>query len=300
MTAADLSLETHAPIPTWFGVGGGADRLARPNSIEQVARCLELDPGLVVLGDGANLLIDDDGVSRLVLRFDAPEFSGVHWDGARVLVGAGANLPKLILEAVRRGLAGIEGLAGVPASLGGAIVMNAGGAFGQIADVVTRVFGVNRAGEPFTKSRAEIAFDYRISGLNDVIVTSAELQLRPDDPARLRARLKEVMQHKSRTQPLAERSAGCVFRNPTLTQDVDAIGARGQRISAGLIIDRAGLKGTRAGSAHVSREHANFILADAGGRARDVRNLIDIVRARVLDAFGIRLDTEVVIWSREP
>jgi UDP-N-acetylmuramate dehydrogenase len=275
--------------------------------VAQVRRALEIDPALRVLGDGANLLVDDEGVEELVVKLDprggieGNELGRVEWDASgAVRAGAGANLPAMITEAVRRGLGGIEGLAGVPASLGGALVMNAGGAFGQIADVVVAVEGIDRAGRAVRLERGQIAFGYRASGLEGLVITGAELRLTPGDKDALRARLKEVMDKKKGSQPLRENSAGCVFKNPVLDRDVEGVGGRGQRVSAGMLIDRAGLKGLRAGGASVSEVHANFVVTGDGARARDVIDLIGEVRRRVLDRFGVTLATEVVIWRRSP
>jgi UDP-N-acetylmuramate dehydrogenase len=317
MLAADpLTMHRNVPIPTWFGVGGGADRLAVPASVEEVSRCLDLDPAARVLGDGANLLVDDDGVGEIVIALTHPEMTGVQWgegkSAGRVTAMAGANLPKLILESVRRGLGGIEGLGGIPATLGGAVMMNAGGAFGQIGDVVQRVHGVTRGGRRVSLQRPHLEFDYRHSGLQGMIITSVELALTPGDPDALRTRLKEVMEYKKRTQPMAERSAGCCFKNPTvetaramsehwLNGDAKAVGASGRkscRVSAGLLIDRAGCKGLNVGGAEVSPQHANFFVVRPGAKARDVIVLMDQVTARVHDSFGVRIEPEVVVWRR--
>lgn len=298
--AARLRIETGAAIPTWFGIGGGADRLARPGSAEELLECLRIDPALRVLGDGANLLVADEGVDNLVVSLAGPAFTGWTIDAATgvVEVGAGANLPKLINECVRRGLAGIEGLAGIPATIGGALVMNAGGAFGQIGDVVERVRGLDRAGRQVELLRESIGFSYRHSGLNELILVSARLKLAPADPAAVRARQKEVMAYKSGSQPMAEKSAGCVFKNPVLARDLEGAGPAGQRVSAGMLIDRAGCKGLKSGGAEVSPRHANFVVTHAGARADDVINLMGEVQRRVLERFGVRLEPEVVVWRR--
>jgi len=299
----DVNIQTSVPIPTWFGIGGGADRLCRPNGVEQLRSCLNADPSLVVLGDGANLLVDDDGVRELVVVLDDPAFKAVQWDyagaGGMVHVGAGANLPRLISDAVRRGLGGIEGLGGIPASIGGAVRMNAGGAFGQIADVVARVHGLDRGGRSVTLERDEIDFGYRRSGLDALIITAVELELHDEDPAALRTRLKEVMDYKAKSQPMGERSAGCVFKNPTLTSDLPGIGPKGERVSAGMLIDKAGCKGLAVGGASVSHRHGNFIVTDPRtAKARNVIELMDAVTKRVADAFGVTLAPEVVVWRR--
>lgn len=299
-TPGSVGVECDAEIPTWFGIGGRAERLARPESIGELGACLRMDRGLRVLGDGANLLVDDDGVPELVVSLTARAFTGVRIeDGTgRVVAGAGANLPKLITETVRRGLAGLEGLAGIPATVGGAAVMNAGGAFGQICDSISAVNVMDREGLDARLLREQIDFRYRQSGLSGLIITSVEFELREEDPAALRTRLKEVMEYKKNSQPMGERSAGCVFKNPTLGHDVPDIGPAGERVSAGMLLDRAGCKGLRSGGASVSPRHANFVVTDPGATARDVIDLMSISAARVFDRFGVTLEPEVVIWSR--
>lgn len=298
---APPTILTNQPIRTWFKIGGGADRFAKPTSAEELRQLVETDPDLRVLGDGANLLVDDGGVGELVVELSAPEWAAWTMDARSglVRVGAGANLPKLILAAVRAGLGGIEVLGGIPATVGGALVMNAGGAFGQIAEVVERVRALRRDGTPVELERKDIAFGYRSSGLSDLILTGADLRLTPTDGGPLRDRLKEIMEYKKRSQPMAADSAGCCFKNPTLAADVDGIGPRGQRVSAGMVIDRAGLKGLRVGGAEVSPVHANFLVTAAGAKARDVIDLMGEVTRRVHDRFGIQLHPEVVVWMRK-
>jgi UDP-N-acetylmuramate dehydrogenase len=342
LAARDISIEHDAEVPTWFGIGGRARQLARPESIEDIARCLRLDPHLRILGDGANLLVDDEGVDELVLAFTHPAMRAVSFDqrdydasdsaqhsslrhtpgpapqeaergtqgsepgpqrsAPPPTVGlscmAGANLPKLILECVRLGLAGLEGVGGIPATVGGAVIMNAGGAFGQIGDVVARVHALDRNCNQVVLAREQIDFDYRRSGLNHLVITCVEFQLTRADPQLLRQRLKDVMAYKKSTQPMGEQSAGCVFKNPTLSADLEGIGIRGQRISAGLLLDRAGCKGMRQGGAEISHGHANFFITRPGARARDVIDLMAAARQRVAQTFGIALEPEIVIWRR--
>lgn len=290
-------------VPTWFGIGGGAERFASIRSGPELARALEIDASLRVLGDGANLLVDDDGVSELVVKLEG-ELAESVIDPVKGIVraGAGANLPKLINETVRQGLAGLETLGGIPASVGGALMMNAGGKFGEIEQFVVRVHGVSREGREVVLERKDIAFGYRRSGLKDLILTSCELQLVPDDAAAVRKRLKEVMAYKKTSQPMAEKSAGCTYKNPTLEHDImdlhDANGRAGRRVPAGLLIDRAGLKGLAVNAVSVSDVHANFFVTRPGATAHDVITLMEEVERRVLDRYGVQLEREVVVWSR--
>jgi len=298
-----MHIEHNAVIPTWFGVGGRADRLARPRSLEQLRRCIEVDPSTRILGDGANLLVDDEGVVELVAVLSEPELS--RWDfdvpGAPGIVRAmaGANLPRLILEACRNGRSGLEGLGGIPATVGGAARMNAGGTFGEFGNAVHTVHAIDRAGHDATLTREQANFGYRRSNLGDMIIVSVDLDLGEEDPKKLRDRLKEVMEYKKRSQPMAERSAGCVFKNPTLLSDLPDIASAGTRVSAGMLIDRVGCKGLGIGGASVSTRHANFVVTSDDATARDVIALIDEVKRRVFDVYGVSLEPEVVIWRRE-
>ncbi len=291
MSAAVVTLKRHAPIKTWFGIGGKADALVQPATAEELrAVLLERDPSngpVRVLGDGANLLVHDDGVDGLVI--DLRGFKRLEWNDARVIAGAGVLLPRLVTESCRRGLGGLEGLGGIPATVGGAVRMNAGGAFGEIGDVVAAVRVVDHAGMSHRLTRAELEFSYRASNLGGLVIEEVELVLTPGDPVALRQRLKDVMAHKKHAQPLAEKSAGCVFKNP----EVD-----GERLSAGRLIDKAGLKNERVGGASVSEVHGNFIVVDRGATATDVLGLIRFVQERVLAESGVELERELVVWER--
>lgn len=294
-------------LPTWFGVGGGTTRFATPATITQLSALLAIDPHLKVLGDGANLLVDDAGIDDLVVRLSAPDFTHVSTNlkTGEVHAGAGTHLFALINRTVKEGLAGLETLAGIPATLGGAIVMNAGGAFGQIADVIERVHALDRSGNTITLGKRDIHFNYRKSGLNHLIITSADLKLTPSDPAQLAKRKQEINDYKLRTQPMSANSAGCCFKNPTLPHDLthngEPLGKKGQRVSAGMLIDRASLKGLTHNTAQVSEQHANFLVTPDkhSGKARDIIDLMTIVETRVKATFGVTLEREVVVWQRK-
>lgn len=294
-----LDLQDDAPISTWFHIGGRAKRLAKPTSQEELLACVELDDELRVLGEGANLLVDDDGVSQLVVSLQQGSFQDTQIDETAGLVyaGAGVALPGLINRCVRSGLGGLEKLAGIPATIGGAVIMNAGGAFGEIAQFITRVYAIDRAGRTHEFDRSQIDFAYRQSHLNHLIVTGAVFQLEPGDAEEIAASRAECMAYKSSSQPLGEKSAGCVFKNPTLTEPIEGIGEAGDRVSAGMLIDRAGLKGLSVRGASVSQVHANFITTTPDAKALDVIELIEQVRRRTEDRFGVQLHNELVIWS---
>lgn len=276
-----------APL-TWFQLGGPADYLIEPETESQLAtivqRCRDSGTPIHVLGFGANLLVADEGVRGVVVKLTSGAFTDVRFDGGSVFVGGGLDMTKLVKVCVRRGLSGVEQLAGIPGTVGGGITMNCGGRYGDISTAVDRVRMILPDGTSMERSRAELDFSYRHSAVADQIVVGAKLQLSETDPEALNTRFREIWNYKQATQPaLGAPSAGCIFRNPA-------------GHSAGQLIDRAGLKGFRVGSAFVSDRHANFAMADRGGRASDVRALIDTIIARVADHSGIRLEPEVKIW----
>ncbi len=305
-SVSDIPIATDAKLATWFGLGGPAKRLAKPRTLDELRACVEMDAKLKILGDGANLLVADEGMSDLVVSLADGEFGTFeigpidHRGYTDVRAGAGVHLFKLINATVAAGLSGLENLAGIPASVGGAVMMNAGGKYGSTGDYIKTVHAVDRTGAMHEFPRIKIEFVYRHCSLaaKNVIVTSVTFRLkRAADPAALKAKLKEVTEYKKTTQPMNANSAGCCFKNPTLMDNVKDIGTTGTRISAGMLIDRAGCKGLTVGGATVSDQHANFIVARPGCRAVDVIQVMRQVRERVQAKFGVILEPEVVIWG---
>lgn len=272
---------------TWYGLGGAADYLITPQSREQIAevlrRCRENQLPVRVLGFGSNLLVGDEGVRGAVIRLENPVFCEFKFEGTTLKAGAGANLNKLVLESVRKGLAGLEALTGIPGSVGGAVRMNAGGRFGDLGSVVRSVTVMNLEGQVFEKAKPELVFDYRSTNIMAKLILEATIELTESDPESLLQVVKEVWIYKKNTQPLDTHNAGCIFKNP-----------RG--MSAGALIDRAGLKGTQIGGAVVSEKHANFFIAEKGCRSSDIRQLIDLVRTKVREKFDVELELELEIW----
>ncbi len=283
---------------TWYGLGGPARILARPSSVQQLAalaaRCTEKGVKVYVLGSGANLLVRDEGVDGVVVQLNDPCFKHVSIQGNLVTVGSGYDLAKLVLETARAGLAGLECLAGIPASVGGAVRMNAGGAYGEIGPCVKSVRVMDSTGYVYTRTRDDLVFSYRKSNIVAKFILEIVLDLTSDDPDAIMKRVKEVFLYKKTSQPLAAHSAGCAFKNPPA--DAFPEGSPHAGSSAGKLIDLAGLKGYRVGGAEVSTRHANFVTADDTGRARDVLAVIDHAQKTVRERFGVTLEREVVVW----
>ncbi len=275
---------------TSFGIGGRADRLFRPRRGGDAQKLMDLlcaeGRRPRILGGGTNLLVDDEGIRGPIVSTEL--LSGCRrLSGGRIRAGAGFPLPRLVARAASWGLSGLEFLAGIPGTIGGAVFMNAGGRGRSISEAVEAV-DLAVPGEGIVRrSREETAFSYRRAGLGDALVLSATFRLEPAEPEAVRRRTRETLWSKRESQPLQARSAGCFFRN---------VG----RIPAGLLIDKAGLKGTRIGGAMVSTVHANFLVNVDGARASDVLRLARFVRETVESVFGVRLQAEVKYWKSAP
>lgn len=289
--------EMDAPLGplTWYNVGGHAQCLAHPASTAQlgelVSRCREHKVPVRVLGSGANLLVRDIGVPGVVIRLDDPAWSQMSVEGNIVTVGAGYGLMRLVAETARLGLDGLAQVAGIPASIGGAIRMNAGGKYGDVGQAVKRVQVMSATGQVYHRDADDLEFTYRKVNIDAPFILSAEFELTPADPKELSKRTKEIYFYKTNSQPFADKSSGCCFKNPT-EDDPDYDGR-----PAGMIIDQCGLKGYRSGTAHVSEVHANFIVADKkDAQAEDIYRVIEHVESTVKEQTGIALQREVVVW----
>lgn len=282
-----VKTDCHLCNYTWFGLGGSADYVITPQTIDElrtvVVRCKENALPYRIIGFGSNLLIGNEGFRGAVIKLEGSAFSNVEYSGEKVVAMAGASLSKLVLDCVRKGLGGLEALTGIPGSVGGAIKMNAGGTFGDIGTSVQSATLMDQDGNIFEKSKPELVFDYRCVNITARIILAATLNLTESDPEQMLRTTKEIWIYKKNSQPLNTRNAGCIFKNP-----------RG--VSAGALIDRAGLKGLRVGGALVSEKHANFIVAEEGCTSRDVIELINTIRARVKEEFDIDLELELEIW----
>jgi UDP-N-acetylmuramate dehydrogenase len=272
---------------TWFRLGGTAENFAVPRTVDElsalVARCHEQELPLRLLGGGSNVLIREGIVRGLVIHLGDPTFQEIRTSGRTVLAGGGAKLGHVITTAVREGLAGLETLVGIPGTVGGALHGNSGARGGDVGQWTCRATVMTPQGEIIERRREDLVFAYRQSSLNEPVILSAEFQLDSDDPAELTKRMQKLWIVKKASQPLAHQNAGCIFKNP-----------RG--MSAGMLIDQAGLKGTRQGGAEVNDRHANFIVVHPGATSADVLALVDVVRERVRERLGVELELEIDVW----
>ena len=290
MVGVDLAAGILADHPigpmTTYRAGGRAARFVRPvdrSELEAVAAGVaSAGIPVLVVGRGSNLLVADGGFGGLALQLGQP-FEKVRTEGTTVVAGAGVSLPVLARRTVAESLTGFEWAVGVPGSLGGAVRMNAGGHGSDMASTLVSADTVDLAtGEGRRRTLADLSLGYRSSSIDQSeVVVEATITLAVGDMVSGEERLAEVVRWRRENQPGGQ-NAGSVFTNP--------VGD-----SAGRLIDEAGLKGWRFGSASVSERHANFIQVDEGGSADDVVALMDVVVRRVDEVHGIRLEPETVI-----
>jgi len=282
-------LKNNEPLAsyTYLKVGGPAEYLAQPRSVEElsslVRHCFRNNLPIRVLGGGCNVLVRDEGVRGVVLRLSEPAFTQVTVDGRRVRAGTGAPLSALISQAARNALAGLESLIGIPGTVGGAIRCNAGDRSGEIGPYVRQVEVLDSQGALQTRERDEIRFAYQWTSLDDPVLVSAEFELDADQPDAIFKRMLKAWIQRKAAQPLSFQAAGRIFKNP-----------RG--LSAATLIEQAELAKTRVGGAQISERHANFIISHPGTTARDVLRLIDLVRSRVQERFHVELELEIAVW----
>ena len=274
---------------TSLRVGGAIDWVLAPDTEEQAAAVVhELEQagiGWRPLGSGSNVLADDGDHHYVVVNLSNMK-GEVLIDGERVSVSAGYSLPRLCIDGARGGLSGIEGLGGIPGTVGGALWMNAG-AYGHEIGTVTETVRVARDGKVVNVPGDSIQWNYRRTSFREgELLLGATLRLTPDDPERIKARMDDAKSRRLATQPHGSRSAGCFFKNPPAST-----------IGTGKMIDEMGMKGQRRGSAVVSPVHANFIVTEGdNARAADALALAEEIRERVRREQGIELEYEVELW----
>ncbi len=293
--AARVRVDAPLAPYTTFRVGGPADWLVETGRADEVIRVAALardqEVPLTVLGGGSNVLVADEGVRGIVLRIHGGEVSPA--DNGNVRADAGVTINGLVRWTINRGFAGVEAWAGTPGTVGGAVHGNAHFQGRLISELLERVAVLTPGGGLLELSVPEMRFGYDYSRLQDTgeIAISAIFRAHPGDPAALRTVARESLAFRKRTQPLESASAGCIFQNPQRGRDRVPDGIPS---SAGALIDRAGMKGSRAGAASVSTTHGNFIVNHGGASAAEIRELIERCRSEVRTRFAVDLRDEVV------
>lgn len=274
---------------TYFRVGGKADIFVEICNEEELKKVIELcdkfNTTYFILGGGSNLLVKDRGIKGVVIKLIGGFKKIQLFDNCKLVAGSGVLLKKLVNFTCKKGLSGLEFAVGIPGTIGGAVVGNAGVGDKSIGNFITAIRVLDK--KEFKKlTPKDCDFSYRNSNLKKYIVLDVEILLTKNNICSIVYKLDEYKQKRKNTQPISLKSAGCVFKNP--------IGN-----FAGKLIDEAGLKGTRIGGAYVSHKHANFILNDGTASAKDILNLIDVIKKKVFDKFGIELEEEIVIVGED-
>lgn len=269
---------------TSYGIGGPVSAYITPKDRNDLANILKFayDHSIEThfIGSGSNLLVADSGIDGIVLT-PAKALTHLEFTGRHVVAESGVMLGRLVKECVKRNLTGVESLIGVPGTLGGALVMNAGAFGGEISNYLKSVEIMNMSGTVKIFSPDDIDFSYRFSTIKpDEFVLQARFELKEEDPEIIQEKRNKASKGRKTHQPLRFRSAGSVFKNP-------------EENAAGYLIDQAGLKGTKIGDAEISPHHANFFVNHGKAKASDITELIRIARKSVFEKFGIKLELEV-------
>jgi len=272
---------------TSFRTGGLAEIFVEPVNTLELKRvlqfCKEEKKEIFVFGKGTNILVNDNGVKGVVLRLRGVDFKKVERNGRYVSCGAGVNLPKLIRKTASWGLEGLEVLVGIPGTVGGAVMMNAGGKYGDISEMINTLTTMTFNGKITNYNREEVEFVYRKCNLSEQIVIEVEFALKKLQKEEVLEKMGKIYKEKKESQPLSEFSAGCIFKNT-------------HRFKAAELIDKANLKGQQVGGAIVSRKHANFIINTGNATSADILELIKIIRETIKKKYDVSLEQEIQIW----
>jgi UDP-N-acetylmuramate dehydrogenase len=267
-------------------IGGSACVFVEPWSEEDAAAvvrvCLEHGLPWRVLGGGSNILVADEGIDAVVIYLGG--WNRVERDGRNLIASAGASLPSLLRRSRETKLSGLEGLIGIPAQVGGAVAMNAGTHVTETFDRIVQLRVIDEFGELRELERDALRPSYRNGNLGDVVVTRATFELEDERPAEVDERMKELLLRRNASQPVTQRSVGCIFKNP-------------EEEAAGALIQAAGLMGERVGDIEVSTKHANYFVNTGHGTARQLLDLVERVQERVRDHAGVELELEVQLWG---
>lgn len=276
---------------TYFKIGGPADIIVLPASIEEIAEVIKLckdnDTEYFVIGNGTNLLVSDKGIRGVVIKIDE-DFNNIEITENKIKAQAGCLVSKVAKLALKHSLTGFEGCSGIPGSIGGAVAMNAGAYGDEIKDVITRVKCIDGNGNVLEYSNEEMNFGYRHSRVqeDDLIVVEAEMELQKGDYEEIKKHMDELTVKRNTKQPIDMPSAGSTFKRP-------------EGDYAARLIDVSGLRGVRYGDAQVSEKHCGFVVNLGNATCDDVMNLIRFIKKTVKDKYDIELEPEVRIIGEE-
>lgn len=284
-------IKTNVPMAayTTFKTGGNADIIIFPTSVQELKNIVkffhEAQTAYYVLGNGSNLLVSDAGIKKPIICMGR-NFSSIELFDNCITARAGAYLAAVAKKAAEASLAGFEFAAGIPGTLGGALVMNAGAYGGEMKDVVEAVSFVDPSGEEHVITGDEMEFSYRKSALSDTdcIITGATIKLGNGNKDDINEKMTQLSAKRREKQPLEFPSAGSTFKRPT-------------GYFAGALIESSDLKGKSIGGAQVSEKHAGFIINRGNATTKDICDLIDYVKQTVYDKHGVMLKTEVKYWD---
>jgi UDP-N-acetylmuramate dehydrogenase len=274
---------------TTIGIGGPVPVVYLPEKEQELMDLLKTlkaeNQKFRIIGNGSNVLADDRGIDDVVVCTRSLE-RVLRVDGNILTADAGYPMAQLAYQSASKGLTGLEFAVGIPGSIGGVVRMNAGAHGHTISEVVHSVKVVKTDGTATTASNKDLQFTYRSSAIPaEAIITEVNLKLVPEDSKKIHERIREYNEHRTSTQPLREKSAGCIFKNPG-------------PCAAGKLIEDSGLKGFAVGGAVVSEIHANFIVNRNQATFEDVLNLIEQIKKTVHDSQNVDLQEEVVVWRR--
>ncbi len=296
MKMSEQRFTQNAPLgaESWFGCGGTADILFQPADIDDLSLFLKDTPPelpVTILGGLANTIVRDGGIRGCVIRLGKP-FAEIEIRGTRIVAGAGALNGTVAAAAAKAGIGGLEFLSGIPGTVGGALRMNAGAYGREVKDALVAAFGLDRTGRSEALMLDEMHMSYRHCGAPEgLIFTAAAFEGQREDKDIVRARLKEIKERRRDTQPIAEKTGGSTFANPTAEELAAAGLPEGTR--AWQLVERVGGRGLKIGGAMMSEKHCNFMINTGTATAADLEDLGDEIISRVKNLLGVTLHWEI-------
>lgn len=270
-----------------MGVGGQIPLWVEVYNLDELLIILkslkESKTDFFIIGAGSNLIIKDKGIKKVFLKLGSSYFKTIDIEEKRLIVRAGASLSSTIKTCLNKSLSGLEALSGIPASIGGAICMNASVKACSISDALIRILVIDKKLNIKQLNREQIKFGYRKSNLNGLIIIEAEFELKRSPVSRIKKMQKKYLEEKKLSQPLDLKSAGCIFKNP-----------ENSNYSSGELIEKAGLKGLEIGGARISNKHANYIVNFNNAKASDIKRIIVRVKSEIKKKFNIDIEEEVI------